>query len=79
MVSKASDRRLDIIRQVLVENKREGYSTLKCFEKQVNREKKCDNTFGCHGSKKFWITTIETLSEDDGDNDENSKKAIGLY
>ena len=79
MVSKASDRRLDIIRQVLVENKREGYSTLKCFEKHVNREKKCDNTFGCHGSKKFWITTIETLSKDDGDNDEHSKKAIGLY
>ena len=31
-----------------------------------------------HGTGKFWITIIGSLSNDDGDGRENSKKAIGL-
>ena len=28
--------------------------------------------------QKFWMTTMKSLSKDDGENNENGKKAIGL-
>ena len=40
------------------------------------REKKCDVTL--LWQQNFWITTLGSLSNDDGDGNENGKKAIGL-
>ena len=44
----------------------------------LNRiEEKCDVTLPWQ--QNFWLTTMENLSNDDGDGDDNGKKAIGLY
>ena len=44
--------------------------------KHINRELKYDVTLPWY--QNFWITTIGNLSKDDGDGNENGKKAIGL-
>ena len=40
------------------------------------REEKCDVTLPW--SQNFWMTTRGSLSNDNGDSNENDKKAIGL-
>ena len=40
------------------------------------REEKCDITLPWY--QNFWIATIGSSSNDDGDGNENGKKAIGL-
>ena len=32
-----------------------------------------------HGSKNLWITTMGSLSNDDGDGNENGKKSVRLH
>ena len=43
----------------------------------VNREEKCDVTLPWQ--KNVWTTTMESLTNDAGEVEENWKKAIGLY
>ena len=43
---------------------------------RFNREEKSDVTLPWE--QKFWMTTMKSLSKDDGENNENGKKAIGL-
>ena len=47
-------------------------------KKIVNRSdrEKCDVTLPWE--QKFWMATMKSLSKDDGENNENGKKAIGL-
>ena len=42
-----------------------------------NREEKCDVTLPWY--QNFWIATIGSFSNDDGDGNENGKKVIDLY
>ena len=45
--------------------------------KGLNRELRCDVTLPW--LQNFWMTTMGSLSNDDGDGNENGKKAIGFY
>ena len=49
--------------------------TAKKIVNRSNREK-CDVTLPWE--QKFWMATMKSLSKDDGENNENGKKAIGL-
>ena len=46
------------------------------FINEITKERSVTSRY--HGSKIFWITTIRSLSNDDGNGNGNGKKAIGL-
>ena len=46
------------------------------FINEITKERSVTSRY--HGSKMFWITTIQSLSNDDGNGNENGKKATSL-
>ena len=46
------------------------------FINEITKERSVTSCY--HGSKIFWITTIRSLSNDDGNGNGNGKKALGL-
>ena len=50
----------------------------KTAKKIVNRSNRETCDFTLPWWQKFWMTTMKSLSKDDGENNENGKKAIGL-
>ena len=46
------------------------------FINEITKERSVTSRY--HGSKIFWITTIRSLSNDDGNGNGNGKKALGL-
>ena len=57
----------------LVKKKHSSFAIVK----GLNRELRCDVTLPW--LQNFWMTTMGSLSNDDGDGNENDKKAIGFY
>ena len=53
--------------------KKSSFATVK----GLNREQRYDVTLPW--LQNFWMTTIGSLSNDDGDGNENGKKAISFY